>query len=1228
MFAKFKNHWPIFFLLFTSVILSILNYTPNTFLSGWDTLHPEFNFPLNIQRAIFGVFREEQGLGAVAAHSHMADLPRILLLYVFDIFLPTNFIRYFYIFLNVSLGPIGMYLFLNRHLLKQKAASFLGGLFYLLNFGTLQIFNVPFEMFTTLFATAPFIFYYALNFLGKEKRVQNLLLFSVFVLFTSPSAYAATLWYVFFLCFFIYLLTLGLISYKRDKKHQFKNVFTLILLTLALNIFWIFPNTYFVLNHAKEVQSANINLLFSDQAFLKNKEFGNLSSILLTKIFYFDWSIYAINGFTNLLDPFINHLKNLPILILGYSFGISLILGAIYTLKKLKHNSIPLFILLFISLFFLINDNFPFSSFFKYLQTNIPFFKEALRFPGDKILNIHVFLISIFFGFFSLFLIQHLKKIHKESVGFIVILIASLLVIYNLPSFNGNFINKQMRIDIPKAYFELFDYLKKEKSDAKVANLPIHSPWGWVYYNWYQDKPSFQGAGFLYFGIKQPLLDRDFDRWSPYNESYYRQMSYALYNEDTKLVAELINKYNIGFIFIDKSVIDPQHPTSTLIFKESEDLIKKTNLVLEEKKFGTIKIFKLSPSLKPNFSATNTNINVNPKARTIYKDFAYATFGDYITKRNSLNFNNISYPFRDFIDNQSRVRSDILRLGSDKISLNPNILISNFQTQSVEKGLEIISSDLILQKDQSNLNISIYPNAPVFDDIPYSNPFKGYMDTTNMSSNLVLSVNNKETFNLEDLFVNTPTAVGKVILNNGSNNISLFDKNENIKLENVQTLLNPFFTSCDGQSEPIAGFSQNGINIKGKGNICVLIPLGFFPNENNLLINFGFELNQTNVQIKSCIFDQLDSRCIYYLNPLIQNNRLTFTIPINGKDLQTKALKIFFESKNIVQNLRLTNLNAQYSVLKADIELSKDFISQSFTDENISFKNIYLSKQSAYDPGFEITNIERLENDCGTNSKEIKKEIVKLNGVNVVRYKSNNGNFCDHFSYPNLSHKTGYLIIIDSKNEKGLPLNLCITNYTTRKCDIYTNLSQNTDFEKEVFLLAPTDNKGIGYDINFENIGIAKTPSQNYIKSIEFVPIPFEFLINLSQKDLNLENLYTGKILNISKLNPSMYTIKTDGQPLILNLNYSFEKGFNAYILNCSNGLSCFIKTIFSPFLAKDLEHVLVNNWANGWIIGKTPQDMQIVVIYIPQYLETLGLILVAVIFLILSSLVVKNRHQ
>ena len=1244
-----KKHWPIVFLVIISSILSLLNYSPNTFLSGWDTLHPEFDFGLNIQRAIFGVFRIEQGLGAVAAHSHMADLPRIIILYISHFVLPIEFLRYFYVFLSVVIGPIGMYLFLQKHLLKNKNASFLGALFYLLNLGTMQIFNVPFEMFTTLFATLPFVFYFATNFLKEsEKRTQNLLIFAIFVLFTSPSSYASTLWYVFFACFIFYIFSLILLNLK-SKEYKLRDGFILILLTLLLNLFWLAPNIYFVLNHAKDVQTANINLLFSDQAFLKNKEFGNLESVLFLKIFYFDWNIFNGTKFVFLLEPYINYLKDVKVLTLGFGFGLAFVSGMLISAIKLKKNSIPFFILLLISLFFLINDNFPFSSIFKFLQNQLPFFKEALRFPDDKVLNIYVFLISIFFGYFCLFVLEKVEKRKWASILFVV-LTALLIFYYNLPSFGGNFINKFVRVDIPKAYFELFDYLKLQDESEKVANLPMHSPYGWVYYNWSGlsesegarlldmrglDKPSFQGAGFLYFGIKQPLLDRDFDRWSHYNESYYREMSYAIYKKDVELLKNVIKKYDLGFIFVDTSVYDSQHPPSAMFFDESKKLIRQTGLIEEEKIFGTITLYKLTKNKTGYFGQSNTNINVNPPTKTLYSDVAYNTYGDYLTATPKEEYNNLIFPFRNLIDNQSRLLPNILSLDSEKIVINPSDKIQRFDTSNFADNINIIPSDVLLERKNNSLNVSIYPNTPVFDQTPSSSPIKGTLNVAGNSQNLYFSANQNELFKLDKLLENTPVAIGKILLKNADNDIALFDSTDISPVLDISKKINPFFSNCDEKAAPPSvEVTDANITIKANSNICILVPLGFFENtaksDTNLLTNFGFEINGGG-KITSCLYNQETSKCLYYKDPEKSADAVNFVYALKTTQTEKRAIKIFIDKKIVGQeNIKLFNFRASSAKALSEAVIPKNTLTNAFIKTaDFSFDKIYLPNNIIYNPGFEITNLKKLESDCkGPLQVGVKKELVAENGRKAIKYSSQVGSFCDHFSYPNLVHNLGYFLVVDSKNVKGLPISICISNYTSGRCDIYTHLSSKNNFTKQVFLLPPTDGEGIGYDINLENLGIEKSPSENYLSSLQFIPIPYELLGNVKQGTMQSTNIFNGNVISEKQLNPAMYLVTTDGKPLILTLSYSFEKGFKAYPISCKSELSCFVKTLLAPIVVEELPHVLVNNWKNGWIVGNSNLEVRsskFAIVFLPQYLEWLGFVIILIVF---STLLVKLKKS
>ncbi len=230
-----------------------------------------------------------------------------------------------------------------------------------------------------------------------------------------------------------------------------------------------------------------------------------------------------------------------------------------------------------------------------------------------------------------------------------------------------------MRISIPKDYFEMFDWFKNQDETARVANLPIHSVWGWKYYGW-----GFQGADFLQFGIKQPLLDRDFDRWSPYNEQYYREMAQAIYSQDQNKLNNVLTKYDIAYILWDKSIIAPeQGADKRILFQpETEELLNRDSFLSQVAHFGNLLIYEVKVK-NPQVRTIENPVSAGPKA-IFHDDFAYTKYHDYITY-SAAGKNAVFYPYRNIIDNQNRViDEDILvkypaPAGLDpKTSLNPH----------------------------------------------------------------------------------------------------------------------------------------------------------------------------------------------------------------------------------------------------------------------------------------------------------------------------------------------------------------------------------------------------------------------------------------------------------------------------------------------------------------------------------------------------------------------------
>lgn len=582
------NIFPVLLVILT-IVLCILNFEPGTWLSGWDTLHPEFDIILNLKRAFFGVWQEHQGLGATASQAHPAEIPRIIILAFFSLIFPTSFLRYFYFFLCLIFGPLGVYFFLERIVLKNKSrltknsASFSGALFYLLNLGTLQHFYIPLEMFATQFASLGWLFLFATKFL-ETKNKKYFGLFSIATLLSTPMAHTATLFYAYALGFLIYILCFSFLYSPKIKTIFLKRGVILILATIVINSFWLLPNFYFVLNHGQEVVNSKIHRLFSNEAILQSKEFANIKDASVLKSFLFNWGeLVGENRFDDLLDEWKLHQENPLVFGIGYFSFILVVLGLIFSLiKKNKRGLVflPLFALAF---FFVVILNPSLEIVYHWLVTNIPLLQEALRFPFTKFSILLMFCYALYFSLATSYLLNLLKKVIREETivaGFFVILITAGLAFYMFPAFQGNLISPSMKIKIPDEYFQMFDWFNQQKQ-GRIAKLPIHTFWGWVYHDW-----GYQGAGFIWFGLKQPILDREFDRWSPYNEQYYQEMSYAIYSQNLPFLEHLLDKYQIRWLLLDESIIAPGNEKSVLFLKEIEEMFNSTEKVWLAKKFG------------------------------------------------------------------------------------------------------------------------------------------------------------------------------------------------------------------------------------------------------------------------------------------------------------------------------------------------------------------------------------------------------------------------------------------------------------------------------------------------------------------------------------------------------------------------------------------------------------------------------------------------------------------
>ena len=90
---------PILAILAVEAVLFIANYTPGTWLIGWDSTQPELNLSLALGRLLSPVWQEYRGLGVLDGMAHAANILHWFYIFVLGLFLKVNVVRYVFIFL-------------------------------------------------------------------------------------------------------------------------------------------------------------------------------------------------------------------------------------------------------------------------------------------------------------------------------------------------------------------------------------------------------------------------------------------------------------------------------------------------------------------------------------------------------------------------------------------------------------------------------------------------------------------------------------------------------------------------------------------------------------------------------------------------------------------------------------------------------------------------------------------------------------------------------------------------------------------------------------------------------------------------------------------------------------------------------------------------------------------------------------------------------------------------
>lgn len=1134
-----KKILPASILLILFSFIMYANVSPNTYLIGWDNLLPELNFALNIKRSIFAVWQEYQGLGLLGGNGHAAELPRQLILFFFSIFFPINFLRQIYIFITLFLGAGGMYLLVQSLLSKKdeasrRHASFIGSMFYLLNLITVQTFYVPFEPFITQYAFLPWLFYATFRYI-KKQSLASLTLFIGINICAIPQGQVPTVFFIYFtaLCFLLLIVNLA----SRSKEY-FKITTKIITITLLLNAFWLLPFTYFSLTNAKVAFQAKINQEATTTIVLQNKEFGTLPDLLLLKGFWFNNIDPDKNGvFTFMMQPWREWVTSPLIIALGISIFIIALLGLCTILKNIKQN--PVFtnqkidrnifigfgIMFLVCAALLLNATPPFSWIDTMLRNSLPLFNQVLRFPFTK-------LSLLFLLTYALFLsigIYHLSiKTKKKPIlrSLLIILFGCVIILFSFPIFQGKLFYAKEKVALPKEYQQLFAYFEKQDPHTRIANLPQPTFWGWNFTRW-----GYGGSGFLWYGIRQPILDRAFDVWSQSSENYYYEITQALYARNETQFLNVLNKYQITWLLLDKNIIYPSAPKSLLI-PEIKALTAGIPGITREATFGNLEVYKVDLKDKPqNFIFTSDTLPTINNYEWNNHDQAYIEYGNYITE-NKDGEAQVYYPFRSLLSRKTQNEIDFnLTLEANAINITQKKPINSLATK-----------------------LSI----PQYDEEETIVPVTFFSKTTD-SGDIVLSYQVKT----PEIWV------------------------DNNKVSGTTSTKEFFLIKAGSKLKNEASRFPLKLNLNGVKNFSLL-------NKTATLGTAFLSLRQNNILT------------------VTDTNALTEGITIPAQSI----------SNLISQKASVINLTKQ-RVKNISIKIPK------INDNVLSFEP-------------NVHDISQLKN-CD-KFRDGKYTITKTNTSKpeVTLYAKNAGTCISYFSSI-LPHNQAYGIFLTAKNTSGTSLHFWLENIDQKYASIDTDLPQSNQLSQSTLILPPQDEFGQGYSLHFDNNSIGNSESKNTLTGIAMYPIPYNFLskIKLQNEETAEKNsrLTKKQDLVISHPNESTYLLRQEkfspesiGERTII-LSQAFNKGWKAYVItlessNINNHVQEFLPFLFGKEIRR---HVQVNNWENGWILSHEElrnKNQELILIYLPQYLEYLGFLIPTIILAISMPFLLRRHHD
>ncbi len=1231
-----------------SAILGIVvfkNFPTHGMLSGWDNLHPEFNFSLNIKRAFTAVWQENQGLGHLAGHGHAANLLHSIAVWMLSFIFPIQSLRAVFTFGMLISGGLGAF-FLARFIsqkekpLLKNSVALLTSVYYVLNLSTAQHFYVQLESFIIFFGVFPWVLLTLFQYL-KNPHFKHLTFFALASFLFSPIGFIPPL-------FLVYGITLAVILtpylLKKFSWKRLRITLAIGVVTLFVNAYWLFPSLYFTLGSSQVYLYSQNNQLSTQDFNILSQSYGGLKDVMLLKGFYFD----SIDSPTDpleknffIMQPWIAHFERVHNEILGIILFSVILLGFITAAVNKKISievTVGLGLLLLIGFTALAQQAFPFAQIVTVMK-EIPVIQQAFRASFTKFSIALSLSYAVFFGLGMLFLIRSIPKRLQKGFSILIALLTTLaLVMFAFPIFQGNLFYERLKVEQPSDYQEIFQFFSSQDKSGRIANFPMQWNWGWTIYNW-----GYSGSGFLWYGIEQPILDRAFDVWSPYNETYYHQVSAALYAKDQELFLKTLKKYDVRWILLDESVILPGFDSKTLFNEELKQMLADTAQAKIVKQTDHITVYELVHDAISTQVSSFPNVTIAESTPHYSKiDPTYEKLGNYI-ETSSAPQNSFPFSFvgkqRNLIDKISventylKVESELIQPGRYKV------LIPGLEARS------IVATSVTAQVEKNSILLAFTPQLAHIANItptPQDIIFTWRIELPQSITDSFFLVINDQTFLIEN--TSHTQALGFVHVTIGQETrIKVFDTAPLTYEEMVEDVQKAEVQNCWVREHEEYFVNKtnipNGISLEAKNaSACLSARLGPLSDKyNSLLVKLDYEYRLPNGgKPRVCVTREGDTTYSCYND---NNSKASQVSSITDwqfsreyavlSDKGTYWLDIFgytSDSPKISRTTEYRSLILSTHSLISEMTLPSGFFSiltqTSSMDLSLETASqleyiVPIQSEQLWTPGLD----ENLVNNCDIRQRGAVVEVQNDSSTTLTAV--NGGVACKGNTFVTAPSQ-GFFLYVKGQNIEGRGLKFYLHDISANRQEFEFLFPQHSS--EGIFSFFKKSGKQDAYAVNIESRSFRNSVSSSIVNKVVLIPaslgnISAVMITPLSHSN-EQETLTAQKAQIITKFGTYLY--QTQPTVSVFTLSQSYDTGWIA----------------FPGWKFWDqYEHIKYNGWANGWIIDSVGQETMnsssnetdhqpviITILYWPQLLSFLGYGLLLGTFVTLGIQLLRSK--